>query len=268
MFEQVGLDPDEIDTYEEAANAVKVLDENKEELGIEAVFSMSTKETWLTGGNQFNTLLIGSGGQEAADAYYSGDSSQLQDVEAYANMINVIYSNSVGDPATIGYDDQVANFANGKAAIMPEGNWVAPNLEQLGMDTTQVSIIPEMYNEESSGQLAAGASCYWVVNKNGDTEAATQFLNDLVMTDAGQKYTAETAQMISPFENNPYAPSDGLSQDTARYIEEGKTAPRYNYAEPTGFSTDVLGPIYQLYGTNGDTQAFIDGIMNSAPKGE
>ena len=49
ILNKAGINPDEITSYAKLEEAVKKLDAKKAELGLEAVFAVAGKETWVTG---------------------------------------------------------------------------------------------------------------------------------------------------------------------------------------------------------------------------
>src|SRR5690625_6554712 len=57
MFEEAGLDPEEILTFEDLEAAVKTLDDKKEELDIEGEFALPGKYAWVHGDNFDNKFL-------------------------------------------------------------------------------------------------------------------------------------------------------------------------------------------------------------------
>ena len=49
LFKKAGIDPSTIKTYADLQKAVQTLDSKKNDLGIESVFALPGKETWVTG---------------------------------------------------------------------------------------------------------------------------------------------------------------------------------------------------------------------------
>ena len=52
--------------------------------------------------------------------------------------------------------------------------------------------------------------------------AAKEFLNWIVYSEIGQQMLVKTCNLIPPFVNNPYEPSDPLSRDIYEKVQEGK----------------------------------------------
>ncbi|MFP3421939.1 extracellular solute-binding protein, partial [Bacillus sp. SIMBA_161] len=57
LFEEAGIDAASITDYASLEEAVKTLDSKKDELGLESVFALPGKETWVTGLHLSNTFL-------------------------------------------------------------------------------------------------------------------------------------------------------------------------------------------------------------------
>ena len=52
--------------------------------------------------------------------------------------------------------------------------------------------------------------------------AAKEFLNWIVYSEIGQQMMVKTCNLIPPFQNNPYEPSDPLSRDIYEKVHEGR----------------------------------------------
>ena len=51
--------------------------------------------------------------------------------------------------------------------------------------------------------------------------AAKEFLNWIVYSEIGQQMLVKTCNIIPPFQNNPYEPSDPLSRDIYNHVHDG-----------------------------------------------
>ncbi len=262
ILEQAGLNADEIKSYEDLQAAFKTLNDQKEDLGIDNVLSFTTKETWVTGNHLFNVLL-GASGEEAVQAFIDGDADAL-DTENFAEFTQMLMDNSVGDLSTIDYDTEVSNFATGKSAFLFQGNWALGNLEAAGYNTDNLAFVPLAYNDATTGKLPIGVPSYYAVNKNADVTDSLKFLNDMAMTEEGHDYMVNEALMIPAFTNVEIEPADPLSQDIMMYNTAGDVIPWLFVEFPDGYTMNTYGPIFDNFYKNGDTEAFINNIKNTA----
>lgn len=56
-----------------------------------------------------------------------------------------------------------------------------------------------------------------------EKKAAKEFLNWIVYSEIGQQILVKKCKLIPAFKNNPYEPSDPLSRDLYRRVQEGTT---------------------------------------------
>lgn len=267
MLEQAGLDIDSISTYDDLINMFNVLNEKKDELGIDSPLSFTTKENWVTGNHLFNILLSGSGNDietatEATKKFIDGDKEALE-YNNFDNFTKLLFDNSYGDLSTTDYDTEVSNFATGKTALLFQGNWAIGNIEKAGFDTSKLRFIPLAYNENTAGKLPIGVPMYYVVNKNTDVEIALQFLNDLASTEEGQDFMVNKAAMIPAFTNVEIKPQDPLALDIMKYNEEGNTLPWLFGEFPDGATATIYAPIFDNYYKVGDNEEFIENLKKS-----
>jgi raffinose/stachyose/melibiose transport system substrate-binding protein len=107
-----------------------------------------------------------------------------------------------------------------------------------------------------------------VINKNSkNIAAAKKFLNDLVYTEAGNKYMVVDAGMIPAFKNVKLGPSGQLSKSVQAYSAAGKVYSWSQYYFTGDFRDKTLAPIYNQFATGSITKAqFID-LMTKAFQG-
>ena len=73
MFKKAGIDASVINTYDALEDAVIILDSKKEELGLDAVFAVAGKETWIAG-THLTSMAIG---QEFTDVVKTYNAKEL-----------------------------------------------------------------------------------------------------------------------------------------------------------------------------------------------
>lgn len=157
------------------------------------------------------------------------------------------------NPLKVSYDDEIGDFANGKDAMVNQGNWITPLLKDYDLKF-KVGMMP--FPLEGNDKLAVGVASNWVINKNaGKTEikAANDFLNWLFTSDIGKKYIVQKFKFIPAMTNidakGQLAP---LSQAVLKASNSGQTIPWvYNYFPP-GVITNNLVPVAQQFFLNKD----------------
>lgn len=222
--------------------------------------SYTTKETWVTGNHTINILFDGST-KAGFDKYMSGDATGLK-MEGFSKLVGLLNENSVGDLSTTDYDTQVANVSSGKAACVHQGNWATGNLEKNGMDLQNLVMMPLTYNETTAGNFPIGVPSYMAINKNGDTEKAMDFLEQLVGSAEGAKFYTE-AKMI-PAVKMEVELTDPVSKQIMEANNAGKAMPWLFTELPDGFGMNTYGPVFDQFYKTKDAQAFEKAIQDAA----
>jgi raffinose/stachyose/melibiose transport system substrate-binding protein len=156
------------------------------------------------------------------------------------------------------YDDQVGSFAQGKTAFLHQGNWVDPNLKQLGV-TFKIGYAPHAFlDTEEKGLYLFAPSWYCVNAKSPNAEAAKAFLSSIATTPAGHEYMVKKAGMIPAFKSVTLEPSGQLSQALMAANAKGGNYGVFFGMLPDGAGQNVFGPIFDLFAQNPDnTTQFI-----------
>ncbi|RLL46706.1 carbohydrate ABC transporter substrate-binding protein [Oceanobacillus piezotolerans] len=258
ILEQAGINPDELTTFEALEEAVATLDSQKEDLGLEAVFALPAKELWVMG-NHLANAYIAPEFENDITAAYEAETINFEYGDQMKRMLDLQSSYSVQPVLSLDYSQQVEQlFAQGKVAIIQQGNWIYPTLEQMDPEFAEnnIGMIP-MPVEGLEGHLPVGVPQYWVVNKNSSEEvqqAAKDFLDWMYTSDAGKEMVLNDFKFIPAYEGYDTAQiSDPLSQVVYSYSEEGKTIGWTFMATPVGWNEDVLGVNMQRY-LNGDIE--------------
>lgn len=129
----------------------------------------------------------------------------------YADWVELLFKYADKAVLTTGnYDAQVGDFSSGKAAFLHQGNWVDPNLKDAKI-TFKTAFAPHGSTSTVSDGIFVSPPSYYVINsKSKKVKAAKKFLNDLVFTDAGQKFQVVEAGMIPAFSNIKLKPTGPL----------------------------------------------------------
>lgn len=208
--------------------------------GMERPVSLA-KEDWSLGAHQLQYVYetydgTSEGAQEAIEQIKDGE-LDLEDYDRMSDFLNMFdilkkYNVAQKDPLGADYDEMAIDLADGKTAFWLNGNWAWPNLEEAGAETDdEYGFLPFfMSNDENdfaNQQIQASPSKQVMLDGQVATEkeqaAAKEFLNWIVYSEIGQQMLVYTCNLIPPFQNNPYEPTDPLSCNIYEKVQSGGT---------------------------------------------
>jgi raffinose/stachyose/melibiose transport system substrate-binding protein len=269
ILKKAGVDPKTLVNYSGYKAAFEKIDAKKAALGLKSVVSMaaSLDMGWVTAHHNFNSLLSNGlpyGDLSVVNALLAGkvDAKRLSE---YADWVELLFKYADKAVLTTGnYDAQVGAFASGQAAFLHQGNWTDPNMAQAKA-TFPMAFAPHGSMAKATDGIFVAAPSYYVVNKNSkNLAAAKKFLNDLVFTDAGNRYMVVDAGMIPAYSNVKLNPAGQLSKSVQAYAAAGKIYSWNQYYFTEDFRNKTLAPIYNQFATGSVTKAqFID-LMTKA----
>ena len=269
ILTKAGVDPKTLVNYAAYKAAFEKIDAQKAKLGIKSVVSMaaSLDMGWVTAHHNFNSLL--------SNGLPYGDLSVVNDLLAgkvdakrlseYANWVELLFKYADKAVLTTGnYAAQVGAFAAGQAAFLHQGNWTDPNMAQAKA-TFPMAFAPHGSMAKATDGIFVAAPSFYCVNKNSrNLAAAREFLNDLVFTEAGNKYMVLDAGSIPAFSNVKLNPTGQLSKSVQAWAAAGKIYSWNQYYFTEDFRNKTLAPIYNQLATGAITKAqFID-LMTKA----
>lgn len=269
ILDKAGVSAD-IKTYTDLEKAFKAIDAKKKELGLTAVVSYSTKETWIGGNHTFNEYLAA---RDNAGKFTEDFLAGKVDVKAdpiakdYARLIKLLldYADKPNLDA-IDYNAQVAAFGTGKTAFLHQGNWAYGNLKDLKV-TFDMGFVPLALNDTKyAANIAVGVPSYYSVNKDSkNAGAAKEFLKYIALSDRGHKYMIEEAFMIPAFKNVKLEAKDPLAKSIMKFNAEGRTL-TWQFTKFTGknFGMQKVAPIQAQYGKDGNLDKFLDALDKAA----
>ena len=171
-------------------------------------FSIGYGEWWVIGQHLLN---LGFAQQEDPDAFIKGlydGTTTIAGNEKFDQLIDLLdltvkYGNK--NPLTTDYNTQVTQFASGETAMMQQGNWTQPMIDKISPDMN-IGFLPMPINDDAAAndKLQVGVPNNWVVNKNApdaDKQAAKDFLNWMVSSEAGKKALVEDFKFIPAFKS-------------------------------------------------------------------
>jgi raffinose/stachyose/melibiose transport system substrate-binding protein len=251
LFEEAGINAEELTTYAALEEAVKTLDEQKEKLDIEAVFAFPVKEKWVTGNHLSNVFLADEFDGNVLTAY-EAPTVAFTLGDQFKQMVDLQNKYSVQPTTSLDYSQQVEElFSLERVAIIQQGNWVYNTIEEMDPELAAegIGIIPIPVNDES--KMPVGVPYYWAVNNKVDAavqEEAKKFLDWLYTSEEGKQVVLEEFKFIPAYEGYDASKiADPISQEIYKYSEEGNTMGWAFNGFPVGWNEDQLGASIQAY---------------------
>lgn len=256
IFNQAGVDPESIGSYQDFVEAVETIDSKKEELGLESVFAFSGKEDWVVSqfsshftSPEFNNSVIDAYASEELELEYG---SRMKD---YTDLFNQYNAQPI---LSLDYSTSVEEmFAGGQVAIIHQGNWIIPSLDSLdeSFASEKLGILPMYVEDDSEGKIIAGPSWFWGIN--GDKEEASveeskKFMDWMYTSEYGKEKIISDFKYIPAHEGyDTDAIADDVSKTIYQMLMNGETGIWANNQYPDGFFSTALFPDFQRY-LNGD----------------
>jgi raffinose/stachyose/melibiose transport system substrate-binding protein len=269
LLKKAGIDPATLVNFDGYKAAFEKLDSMKAELGIDAVVAMaaSPEMKWVTAHHNFNSLLSNGlpyGDLSVVNAMLAGEVDETR-LSEYADWVELLFQYADKAILTTGnYDAQVGAFATGKAVFLHQGNWTDPNMAAANA-TFEMAFAPHGSMKQATDGIFVAAPSFYVINaESKNIDAARQFLNDLVFTEAGNDYMVNEAGMIPAYKNITLQPAGQLSKSVQAYSAAGKVYSWNQYYFSGDFRDQTLGPIYNQF-ANGqiDKAQFIELFKNA-----
>ncbi|GGM19568.1 ABC transporter substrate-binding protein [Paraliobacillus quinghaiensis] len=252
LFEQAGINPDEIITHEDLEKAVTKLDSQKEDLNIDAVFALAAKETWVIGMHLANTYLAPEFNNNAITAY-NADTVTFEKGDEMKRFLDLQAKYSVQPVLSLDYSQQVEElFSLQRVAMIKQGNWVYNAIHEMDPEFAEnnVGIMP-MPVEGYEQSIPVGVPSYWGVNKQSDekvVQAAKDFLDYLNTSEVGKETILNDFNFIPAYEGYDTSKIvDPISKGIYDYASEGKTIGWTFSGYPTGWSVNNLAVHMQEY---------------------
>lgn len=275
ILQKAGIDPATLTTRAAYEKALKLLDSKKKELGIVAPVSMAASVAggmwWVAA--QHNLACYWGGGLAFDDtsvidmALKEGKLDEGRFLQ-YAKYLQLLFKYADKNILLNGsYDDQVGAFAQGKTAFLHQGNWVDPNLKQLGV-TFKIGYAPHAFlDTEEKGLYLFAPSWYCVNAKSPNAAAAKAFLDSIASTPEGHDYMVNKAGMIPAFKSVTLKPTGQLSRALMEANARGGNYGVFFGMLPDGAGQNVFGPIFDLFAQHPDKlDQFIDDMKKAVAK--
>lgn len=208
------------------------------EAGMEHPVSLAM-EDWSLGAHHLQYIYetydgTSAGAAEVIEQIKDGelDLTTYDRMSQFLDMFDVLmkYNVAASDPLGADYDEMAIDLVDGKTAFWFNGNWAWPNLEDADAEKDDAyGFLPYFMNNDPDDfvncQIQASPSKQVMLDGVVATEkqlaAAKEFLNWIVYSEIGQQMLVKTCNIIPPFQNNPYEPSDPLSRDIYNHVHDG-----------------------------------------------
>ena len=272
ILSKAGIDPTSLTGPSAYKEAFEILDSKKDELGLTAVVGYCAEDEvlyWSTGNHIFGTYI--DAGLDRSDTTYFDliEQGELDDtrITAFSEFIGML--NQYSDPAllTTGtYEDQVLGFASGKYAFVTQGSWIGSIItaseEYQNAGSFSIGMSPYAF-QDGIDTIQTNAPSWWAVVKEGNTEAAKEFLN-FCYSDAGQQILVEEAGFVSPFKSCKYVASDPFAQVVTDYVADSKTSSWHRMGLKEGIAQNNIAPCFKAY-TEGtyDSAGFVSALKKA-----
>ncbi len=254
ILRKAGVDPESLTTRDAYKAVFEKIDSMKAELGIDAVVSIATSLSggmwWDAGQHHYSTYLgngLAYGDTSVVDAVLEGEFDEERFTE-YAQFLQLLFTYADRNILTNGsYDNQVGAFAQQKTAFLHQGNWVDPNMTQLGV-TFEIGYAPNAFSNVPQEGLSIFAPSFYAVNKDSpNLEAALAFLESIASSPEGHDYMVNKAGMIPAFKSVEMQPTGQLSKAISEANQRGGNYSVFFSMMPDGYILNSIAPIYDLF---------------------
>lgn len=256
IFNNAGIDPASIASYDDFVNAVETIDSQKEELGLDAVFAFSGKEDWVA--SQFSNHFTAPEFENDLKVAYESTELTYEYGDRLKEYTDLINQYNVQPILSVDYSTSVEElFTNDKVAIIHQGNWIVPSLDSIdpAFSKEKLGILPLYVDSDDQGYISAGPSWFWGINKQHDeavVEESKKFIDWMYTSDTGKKQIVEDFKYIPAHEGyDTTKMEDPVSQEVYQMLLDGKARVWAHNQYPNGFFSTELFPQFQKY-LNGD----------------
>ena len=200
----------------------------------ETAFLMSNKDSW-TISNVYLNIVTKNTGDFYTSLYNGAKFSEGDYLEGLEKVLELV-DYAQADTLSLGYDQSLNDFANGKAYMLINGSWITPSILSANPDAN-FGIFP-MPNDsgDMKQQLWPDVTLYAGINKDSDTKATAveDFLAFMASTEAAQTF-ADMDHSPSAIEGvtDKLERADSITQLIAENSVLDISRPR------TGFSLDT-----------------------------
>jgi raffinose/stachyose/melibiose transport system substrate-binding protein len=248
VFKEAGITvlPRTISEYEEAARKIQAF-------GVQP-FASGFYEWWVLPQTAWQALAPAVaqnyGGFSVFVSRLNAGTLKFADIPEMANifdLLDLIIKYGGPKPAESDLDDQVSLIAEGKAAMIHQGNWAENNIRRVNPDV-EIGFLAG-----PAGNDAAGAGIMYDSNQtlrvsrdSRNLKAVLDWLRWLTNSEYGKNWIPEKINGLSPIAGAP-APGSELARETTDMLNSGVPLyPWFYQMFPSG-AEEMLGTILQGY---------------------
>lgn len=227
IFKEAGIDADAIKTQSDLTEAVKKIDEQKDTLGLDAVFAFPAKETWSTGMHGGGIFIAPEFDYDPTVAV-SASEFNFEYADQMKYYVDIQNDYGVQPTVSMDYSTQIDDkFIGEKVAIVMQGSWVVPTLMEADEEWAQdnIGILPIPVEGTPERYLDGGCLNYYIVNKeSGEKEvaAAKEFLDYMNISEDGKRNTVENFMFIPAYKGyEEYSSDVNLINEYTTYVNNG-----------------------------------------------
>ncbi len=262
MLESVGIDPDDIDSYEAYEKVFDTLMKEKFLLGIDApvATTLGSSTWWIPGIYNFDSYL-----NDARDANnpFSLPRDYMANVDedrldALANWTGLLYDNT--DYYVLNSDDystMLDAFVYESAAFTQMGTWIDNSLY------FDAGIIPAVMLGNEKPTMTISVDMYMAATESANAKAVSMLLDYLSCNEVALEGMAEMG-LLQPFDCAYLWPSNTLKGSLANWISSGRpvTTLKSNTLDYE-YVRDYISPVYEDY-MNGwlDKDDFVNSLAS------
>jgi raffinose/stachyose/melibiose transport system substrate-binding protein len=259
IFKEAGVNADDIKSMDDLVAACQKLAQVK---GVVKPLAFA-KETYFQFMHPFNWPFAVMSNYKDTITKVNNGSLKLKDipeVKQYAQDLEKLktYTNLAKDS----YDDQLAGFAQGKYAIIHQGNWAQSVLDDYKINF-EMGMIGMPVNGNTS--IAVGNTNFFHVNKYATKEqqaGAESFLDWLFTDSTGQKYVTDKFKLIPAYNGFNTTSLNPLAKEVSKYSADGKTVPWTFNLFPAGVDKDCSSAMEKFYAGQSTPDQLLDEINN------
>lgn len=273
ILKKAGVDPAGLTSYAAFKDAFEKIDKMKGELGLSAVCSVAAEAGqmyWSTANHLFGYYL--SGGLDRSDKtnldlFMKGeiDKERAKEFGEFFKLLCDYADKQVLISGT--YDDQLALWAQGKAAFITQGNWIDASLADYKV-TFDCGIAPLAFTKKEMPGVLADCPSWWVVyEKSPKVKECKEFLDWLAFSPEGQEGFVTKCGMVSPYNSCTLKPELPLAKNLSTYIEKGNTYAWDWVNMPEGTAMQYTGYVFEAYAKDElDLDGFVDMLAAQTKK--
>lgn len=245
LFQKAG-----IDTVPTTLTALTAAAEKLQRIGI-TPFATGYYEEWKLGDHLMNVAFAQQKDPAAFIQNLNNRNETIQNTPAFNDLINLLdvtVKYGTRNPLTTDYNMEVDLFASGKAAMIQQGNWIQPMIDQQSPHMN-IGFLPIPLNDYSKSKLVVSVPNYWVVNTQSPSsqkKAAKEFLNWMVSSKQGQAFMTDRFKFIPAFTHIEADHLGPLAEETIHAYKKGNTLHSNWFHFPSGVKEE-FGIAMQLY---------------------